>query len=118
MSIPFIVGQFGKYTVVELRTPSLMDPAELNDIAGQLYRLIDEEDHRSIILDFSKVEFLSSQAIGIVMAMHKKLSALKNSQFVLCGVGQRLMQLIKIARLDRVLTIKPSQREAVNVVMV
>jgi anti-anti-sigma regulatory factor len=47
--------------------------------------------------------------------MNKKLSALKNSKLVLCGVGPRLQELLKITRLDRLLTIKPSQREAVKV---
>jgi anti-anti-sigma regulatory factor len=35
---------------------------------------------------------------------------------ILCGVTGRLMDLIKITRLDKVLTIKPTQKEAVKVV--
>jgi anti-anti-sigma regulatory factor len=50
--------------------------------------------------------------------MNRKLSALKNSKLVLCGVGPRLMELIKITRLDKVLTIKPTQREAVKVPLI
>jgi anti-anti-sigma regulatory factor len=34
---------------------------------------------------------------------------------VLCGVGPKLMELLKITRLDRLLTVKPSQQEAVKV---
>ena len=56
---------------------------------------------------------LSSQAIGIVLNMNKKLGALKNSRLVLCGVGPKLMELIKITRLDRVLTLKPTQKESI-----
>lgn len=109
------VQRIEKFTVVEFRNPSLMDPIELETISQNLYRLVDEEDRRRIILDFEKVQFLSSQAIGIVLTMNKKLSALKNSKLVLCGVGAKLMELLKITRLDRLLTIKPSQREAINV---
>jgi anti-sigma B factor antagonist len=104
-----------KFTVVEFRTPSLMDPVQLEEIGKSIYRLVDEEDRRWIVLDFEKVTYLSSQAIGIVLNVNKKLSALKNSKLILCGVGARLMELIKITRLDRILTIKPSQREAVKV---
>ena len=92
-----------------------MDPVQLEDIGKSLYRLVDEEDQRRIVMDFERVTYLSSQAIGIVLHMNKKLSALKNSKLVLCGVGARLMELIKITRLDKILTIKPSQREAVKV---
>ena len=103
------------FMVIEFRTPSLMDSVQLEEIAKSLYRLVDEEDQRRIVMDFEKVTYLSSQAIGIVLQMNKKLSALKNSKLVLCGVGARLMELIKITRIDKILTIKHSQKEAVKV---
>jgi anti-sigma B factor antagonist len=111
----FTVQQVEKYTVIEFRNPSLMDPIELEAIGQSLYRLVDQEDRRKVVLDFERVQYLSSQAIGIVLTMNKKLGALKNSKLVLCGVGPKLMELLKITRLDRLLTIKPSQREAVKV---
>ena len=104
-----------KYLVIEFRTPSLMDPIVLEDIGKSLYRLVDEEDRRMMILDFERVQYLSSQAIGIILTLNKKLGALKNKSFVLCGVGPKLMELLKITRLDKVLTVKPTQKEAVKV---
>jgi anti-anti-sigma factor len=113
---PFTVQQVEKFTVVEFRNASLMDPIELEQIGQSLYRLVDAEDRRKIVLDFEKVQYLSSQAIGIILTMNKKLTALSNSKLVLCGIGPRLQELLKITRLDRLLTIKPSQKEAVKVV--
>ena len=115
MSDIFRRQQIGEYTVIEFVTPSLMDPIVLEHTAQALYKIIDEEDKRKIIMDFEKVQFLSSQAIGIVLAMHKKLGALKNSKLILCSVGPKLMELIKLTRLDRLLVIKPTQKEAVGV---
>jgi anti-anti-sigma factor len=115
MGSAFTVQQIEKFTVVEFQTPSLKDPAELERIATDLYRLVDEEDHRRIILDFEKVLYLTSQAIGIVMAMRKKMAALKNSRLVLCGVNATLAQLLKITGLDKMLTVKPTQKEAIKV---
>src|SRR5947207_12983238 len=111
----FTVQKIEEFTVIEFGTPCLMDSVQLEEIARSLYRLVDEEDQRRIVMDFEKVTYLSSQAIGIVLQMNKKLSALKNSKLVLCGVGARLMELVKITRLDKILTIKPSQKEAVKV---
>lgn len=110
----FNVQQIGESTVVEFTSPSLMDPIELEQIAQQLYSLVDEQDRHRLILDFEKVQYLSSQAIGILLALQKKLSALRKSSLVLCGVGARLMELLRITRLDRVMTIKPSQKEAIR----
>jgi anti-sigma B factor antagonist len=111
----FTTQTIDKWLVVEFRTASLMDPVQLDQIAQQLYRLIDAEDRRRIIMDFEKVQYLSSQAIGIVMNMNKRLMALKG-KLILCAVGGKLMELIKITRLDKVLIIKPTQAEAVKVV--
>ena len=110
----FNVQQIGEITVVEFTTPSLMDPIELEQIAQQLYKLVDEQDHRRIILDFERVQYLSSQAIGILLGMQKRLAALKKSSLILCGVGARLMELLRITRLDRILTVKPTQMEAIR----
>src|SRR6478752_284354 len=115
MSTHFTVQPFPKFSVVEFRTASLMDPIILESIGQELYRLVDAEDRRKLVLDFEKVEYLSSQAIGIILNLNKKLSVLKNSKMVLCGVGPKLQELLRITRLDKILTVKPTQREAVRV---
>jgi anti-sigma B factor antagonist len=113
-SAHFITQHIEKWLVIEFKTTSLMDPLELEKIGQQLYHLVDAEDNRRVIMDFEKVQYLSSQAIGIVITMHKKLNSLKNSKLVLCAVNPKLMELIKITRLDRILTIKPSQKESLK----
>lgn len=115
MDVPLTIQDIEKYTVVLFRTPSLMDPVMLEAIGQAVYRLVDAEDKRMIILDFEQVEYLSSQAIGIVLTLNKKLSKLKHTSLVLCGVGPKLMELIKITRLDKILQIRASQKEAVKV---
>ena len=114
MASEYITTQIDKATVVEFRVPSLMDPVQLESIQQQLFKLVDEQDRRLMILDFSKVEFLSSQAIGIVIGLNRRLAALPHSKLLLCGVNGKLTELLRITRLDRVLTIKPTQKEAIN----
>jgi anti-sigma B factor antagonist len=111
----YTTQQIGDYTVIEFRTPSLMDPLVLEDIGKSLYRLVDEEDRRMMILDFERVQYLSSQAIGIILTLNKKLTALPKNSLVLCGVGPKLMELLKITRLDKVLKVTPTQKEAVKI---
>src|SRR5690242_12591019 len=101
MSSAFTTQQHGKFTVIEFQIQSLMDPVELEKIAAELYRLIDQEDRRRIILDFERVKYLSSQAIGILMAMYRKLAALPHSKLVLCSINPALQQLLKITSLDK-----------------
>jgi anti-anti-sigma regulatory factor len=48
-----------------------------------------------------------------IIHMNKKLAKMAHSRLVLCSVPAKIMELLKILRLDRLLTIVPSQREAV-----
>jgi anti-sigma B factor antagonist len=114
MSTEYIVTVVNKVTVIEFRIPSLMDPMILEGIGHSLDKLVEEEDRRLLVLDFTRVEFLSSQAIGIVISLHRKLGALPRSKMVLCGINGKLQELLKITRLDKVLTVKKTQNDAVT----
>ena|SRR5437016_11627729 len=107
----YTMRQAGKHTVIEFQTPSLMNPQDLERVGLQLFRIVDEEKRDRLVLDFGKVKYLSSQAIGIILTLNKKLSggSAGGDNLVLCGVGPQLLQLLKITRLDRILTIKNTQ---------
>jgi anti-sigma B factor antagonist len=102
------------YTVVEFITDSLMNPMELEGIGQAIYKLVDEQKRHKLLLDFTKVKYLSSQAVGIILTLNKKLAQHAGSSLVLCGVGPQLLQLLKITRLDKILTVKPNQAEALK----
>ena len=110
----FNARQQGGYTVVEFQTDSLTHPLEIERIGQALYRLVEQDGKRSLLLDFTPVKYLSSQAIGIILTLNKKLSQFEDSAVVLCGVGPQLMQLLKITRLDQLLKIAPTQAEALK----
>ncbi|HWE96612.1 MAG TPA: STAS domain-containing protein [Tepidisphaeraceae bacterium] len=110
----FSVGKLGEFTVVEFKTASLMNAMELERIAQGIYRLVDEEGAKLLLMDFTPVEYLSSQAIGILVGLNKKLSQVPGSRLALCGVRPQLMQLLKITRLDRMLKVFKTQQDAVK----
>jgi anti-sigma B factor antagonist len=83
---PLLVQEVDGWTVIEFKTASLMDAAELDRIAKAIYPIVDEQDKRLLVLDFTAVRYLSSQAIGILLTLNRKLRALERSQLVLCGV--------------------------------
>ena len=109
--LPLTIQPIKDVSIVEFREASLMDPIVLDRVGQRLYEMIEKEDRRKIILDFGVVQYMSSQSIGIVMNMHKKLAAIKGTM-ILCGVGPKLQELLKLTRLDKILLIKPTQREA------
>jgi anti-anti-sigma factor len=108
----FTVGKLESFTVVEFQTHSLMSGMELQRIEQALYKLVEEGANR-LLLDFAQVQYLSSQAIGLVVALRTKTSKAADGKLALCGIGPQLHQLLKITALDRVLSIYKSRREAV-----
>lgn len=111
MDIHYSVRQDGAKTVVEFKTESLMNSVDLENMSTSLMNLVDVDGHRQVILDFTPVKYLSSQAIGVILALNKKLGQ-HDGKLVLCGVGPNLLQLLKITRLNLVLKVVPSQKEA------
>jgi anti-sigma B factor antagonist len=108
------VNPYKSCVVVEIVTKSLMDTTELAALSADLYRLVDEQDQRRLILDFGQVEFISSQAIGILANLHKKTATAKGGLLILCNLSPRMLELLKIVRFDKLLTIKATQVEALR----
>ena len=101
----FTTTQDGPHTLVQFQTEALMSTGDLDRISQGLGRLVDEERRRSVLLDFTKVRYLSSQAIGMIISLHKKLAQTKGA-LELTGVSPQLLQLLKITKLDRILKIR------------
>ena len=103
----------GDWTVVEFLAPDMTDLVELESIHNDLTRHMDTKKAHHIILDFAKVKFVSSKALVIVLDLSKKLGALPHSRLVLCSVPPTIMELLKTLRLDRILKIVGTQKEAI-----
>jgi anti-sigma B factor antagonist len=107
--------EYGERAVVAFQTTSLMNAADMERLRADLIRLVDQEKRTHLILDFRRVQFVSSQVIGILLTLNKKLSAAPGgAPLVLCGVGTQVLELLKITRLDRLVTIKATRREALG----
>ena len=106
--------EYGKHSVIAFQTSSLMNPMEVERLRADLVRLVDEEKRTLLVLDFRRVQFFSSQVIGVILTLNKKLSAAPDGKLILCGVAPQLVELLKISRLDRLLTIKADRKEAIQ----
>ena len=106
---------YGKHIVVSFYTPTLMNATEVERVRGDLLRLVDEEKRKHLVLDFHRVQYFSSQVIGMLLTLHKRLTApAVGGSFTLCGVNTQFLDLLKVSRLDRILSIKASRKEAVS----
>ena len=100
-------------TVVGFQTTQILDAPAIEEIAQQLYPLVDKQARRKIVLDFDKVKFLSSQMLGVLITLHKKSAAIKG-RVVLCGLRPELKKVFTIMKLERVLSIVDDESGAIQ----
>jgi anti-sigma B factor antagonist len=106
-----IVQTIQGVTSVTFNETAVLDAAVIDAIGRDLYALVDKQDRRRIVLDMSKIEFLSSMMIGVVINLYHKVTKLKG-QLAICGLRPKLMQVFTITRLDKLLKFYPDENAA------
>jgi anti-sigma B factor antagonist len=111
---PLLVQTIKDVTIANIETSRLLDGQQINQLGDELFRQVDELYHQKLIVDFSKVLFLSSSALGMLITLNKKAQAIKG-QLVLCGLRKDLMKVFEITKLNKLFTFKPDEAEALAV---
>lgn len=94
----------GDVTIVRFVEPKLITEEDIQELGEQLNRLVDVEGRRRILLDFDRVQYLSSAALGKLINLKKKV-ARAEGQLKLSSIAPDLMEVFKITRLDTVFEI-------------
>ena len=86
--------------VVTFNEAMVLDALQVQQIGDMLYQLVDGRACRKLVLDLSKVQMLSSAALGVLINLKKKSDAIKG-QIVLCGIRQEPMKVFQITHLPQ-----------------
>ena len=70
------------------------------EISEELNHLVETQHQQKLLLDFMKVKFLSSSALGILVTLRKKVDANKGD-LVICGMNPELRKVFKITNLEK-----------------
>jgi anti-sigma B factor antagonist len=110
-----LIQRIADVTFVEFLDTRLVEGQQLESIGQELYRLVDEMDRKRLVLNFSRVQFLASAAIGILMKLHQKSAAIGGT-CVICGMRKEIMKVFEIMKLTKVLKFAPSEKKALAMV--
>ena len=100
-------------TLVIFQDESILDPLQVQDIGEKLHRLIENEDRQRLILDFQKVKILSSQMLGVLIGMLKRINSSKG-RIVICGMKSELFKVFKITNLDKLFNFYDGEGQALR----
>ena len=98
-------------TLVTLSDTSVVAPQVIDSIKRELFELVDEKGCGNLILDLSKVQYLSSSALGVLIPLHEKTQNLRG-RLILCGVSPDIMKVFKITKLDKLFAFKDTENNA------
>ena len=107
-----IVQTIQGITLVLFEDDAILDPLQVQDIGEKLHRLIDE-DRQRMILDFRKVKMLSSQMLGVLIGMLKRINSSKG-RIVVCGMKDELYKVFKITNLDKLFSFYENEGQALR----
>src|ERR671923_1144530 len=89
------VEDIGDVTVVNFVDKKILDEQNIQIIGDQLFSLVDESGRRKLLLNFGNVEYLSSAALGKLVALNKKLQA-AGGRLILCNIAPQIYEVFEI----------------------
>src|SRR6185437_11807104 len=107
------VEDIGDIAVVNFVDKKILDEQNIQMIGDDLFRLVDELGRRKVLLNFGNVEFMSSAALGKLITLHRKLQAVQG-KLVLCKIAKDILDVFKITKLDRILTITTDEQSGLQ----
>jgi anti-sigma B factor antagonist len=107
------VHEMADARVVEFARADLTDAALIQIVGDEIYEVIKGVDAPKLVVDFNKVERLSSATLGMLIALNKVVGK-QNGQLRLANVNKEVMEIFKITKLDGVLKICKSTDKAIS----
>ena len=100
-------------TVVRFTETKITDPARMDELSRELTRLIETEHPYKLLLNFDKVDYLSSEALRVFLLLNKKAQA-QGAALKLCSVAPEIFQVFEITGLNKVFDIRPTEVDALS----
>jgi len=102
-----------KYSILEINQDKL-DTTSAPEYKSEFVKL-QAEGNSSVILDLSKVKYVDSSGLSALLVGNRCFSE-AGGIFVMIGLNDHVLKLIKISQLDKVLNILPTKEEAIDAV--
>ncbi len=106
-----VINEVGDVTVVHFRDQKIIEDLRIQELGQELFQLVETENRKKLVLNFSSVDFLSSAALGVLIKLDKKVKA-KQGRLALCCIRPEIFEVFKITNLNRVFIIKADESDA------
>ncbi len=105
------VTQKGEVTVVRFVDRKILDEANIQELGVEMFKLVEQEQRKNLLLNFFNVEFLSSTALGKLITLDKKVKA-NGGRLKLSNIRPEIYEVFAITKLNKLFDIKDDEADA------
>jgi anti-sigma B factor antagonist len=105
------LSEVADVTVVHFVDRKLLDAANIQELGDELFGLVEKDNRKRILLNFSNVEFLSSAALNKLIILDKKVKTHKG-KLKLCNLRPEILEVFAITRLNQLFDIADDEADA------
>jgi anti-anti-sigma factor len=112
---PFLtVRKLGDAQVVALLRADMTDGAFIKQAGDEIYHLVKPIEQPKVVIDFGKVQRLSSATLGMLVALHRVVVDRQKGQLRVSNVAEHLREIFRMTQLDDVLNLHETTEAAVE----
>lgn len=107
------VSEVGAVTVVRFVDRKILDAANIQELGDELFGLVEQDNRKNLLLNFSNVEFMSSAALNKLIVLNKKVQS-AGGKMRLSNLRPEIYDVFVITRLNTVFDIKSDEADALT----
>jgi anti-anti-sigma factor len=100
-------------TIVRFTRRTILDPMLIEQLGERLLSLVEEENCRRLVLDFARVESVTSAMLGKLVLVHNAILE-ADGRVVFASVDPFLKQIFRVCNLPQDISIHASEADAVE----
>ena len=103
----------GDVTVVSFVDEVIVDDLVLNEVRDALYRLVDVDKKKMLLLNLGNIRKYSTEFLGNLLGLKQRVVK-ANGVLKLCSIAPNLMDAVKILRLSNAFDIYTDEQDAID----
>ena len=107
------VSKVGDVTVVKFVDKKILDEAGILELGAELFGLVEQDNRKSLLLNFVGVEFLSSAALGKLITLDRKVKSNKG-RLKMSNIRPEILEVFQITKLNKIFDIRKDESEAIS----
>lgn len=104
--------EHGDVLVVGFKARLLNDEENIEQLGQELFALVEQANWLKLVLDLTKVDYLTSSVLGKLITLHRKLHR-SQGKMVLTGLSSGVDAILQTSKLSTYFLITPNREAAI-----